>query len=169
LGNLVINVFAQLKSRAFQEGSQPENDQFPIIVYVDEAHGIKDLNAMTSVFATFKEAGVVGIYLSTTSHISYLAPLPHDMPNLARSPGGEVTYLLPFTELYLDTFSHLHFHGHRSELSLRKVRSISAATSLGRPLYVFTSPLTLTSNPHASRIYRVDIPSKNSLILPRTS
>jgi hypothetical protein len=117
LGNLVINVFAQLKSRAFQEGSQPENDQFPIIVYVDEAHGIKDLNAMTSVFATFKEAGVVGIYLSTTSHISYLAPLPHDMPNLARSPGGEVTYLLPFTELYLDTFSHLHFHGHRSELS----------------------------------------------------
>ena len=112
-----------------------ETGCYPVVVYIDEAHEIGALDGFDSAFADLREQEVVGIYLSTTSSINELAR-PTMMIDSDRNPPG-TTHVLRFTELYLDTFSHLHFTGAAANLTLQKVRSICVAASLGRSLYVF--------------------------------
>jgi len=113
---------------------EPTTGDYPIVMYFDEAHEIGSLDGITSVFGDLKESSIVGIYLSTASRINHLAPSP-DMINSDRISDG-TTHLLPFTEVSLDPFSHQHFQGLSTHLSLKKVRSILVSASLGRPLYV---------------------------------
>jgi hypothetical protein len=107
---------------------------YPIVIYLDEAHGIGALDGVTSALGNLKNAAVVVIYLSTMSRINDLAPSPH-MIHSGRA-SGNATHLIPFTEICLDPFACECFVGQSSDLSLTKVRSIRAAASLGRPMYV---------------------------------
>lgn len=147
----VIKAYNQLKTKVLQMAREkenlderlakvtiddPENGCYPIVIYIDEAHEIGPLDGFDSAFADLNQEEIVGIYLSTTSGINHLAP-PPTMINSGRNAPG-VTHLLPFTELYLDTFSHRHFEGPSTDFTLEKVRSIGVAASLGRALYVFT-------------------------------
>jgi hypothetical protein len=108
--------------------------EYPIVIYLDEAHGIGPLDGITSALGNLKNVTVVVIYLSTMSLISYLAPSP-DMIDSDRA-SGDATHILPFTELCLDPFAHRYFTGKSSNLTLKKVRLIRVAASLGRPMYV---------------------------------
>jgi hypothetical protein len=147
----VKEAYTRLKTKALRMAGEKENlDEmfanvtigddsaigcYPIVVYIDEAHEIGPLDGFDSAFADLQQEEIVGIYLSTTSGINHLAPPPNMIDSGRNAPG--VTHLLPFTELYLDTFSHRHFTGASTDLTLEKVRSISVAASIGRALYVF--------------------------------
>jgi hypothetical protein len=88
---------------------------------------------------------VVGIYLSTTSNITQLAPSRETIDGDRVS--DDTTLVPPFTELSLDIFAPTHFTGSSKDMTLEKVRSIRVAASLGRPLYVLifgTEKLSLT-------------------------
>src|ERR1700727_2617343 len=109
-------------------GSEFNPREYPIVIYLDEAHGIGPLDGITSALGNLKNATVVVIYVSTTSRINYLAPSSNTI-ELERAP-GDATHLAPFTELCLDPFAHKYFVGKSSNLSLKKVRSIRVAASL---------------------------------------
>jgi hypothetical protein len=140
---LVIDTHRQLWTKAFQMDHPHDNDSLsdecsigrdPIVIYIDEAHEIGSLDGISSVFGDLKPSCVVGIYLSTASRITHLAPSPKTIDSDRNAE--DTTHLLPFTEVSLDPFSHQYFKGPSTGLSLKKVRSIIVSASLGRPLYV---------------------------------
>jgi hypothetical protein len=148
--SVVIDAFNEFRTKALRMANAKESLErklsrvtirddsvdgcYPIVVYIDEAHEIGSLDGFDSAFADLREQEVVGLTLSTTSSMNDLAR-PSMMIDSGRNPPG-TTHVLPFTELFLDTFAHLHFTGAATDLTLQKIRSIRVAASLGRSLYV---------------------------------
>ena len=117
-----------------------------VVLYFDEVHSLIDwpvqesenysvYDALCSVLSSLKNTKVFSIFLSTSSHVSGLAPPRLNIQTSFRPADGEIL-LPPFVELPFDCYPKGKRFMVEGSITLTEVCNVSHLSQFGRPLYV---------------------------------
>ena len=119
----------------------PSEGPVKMVIYVDEAHGLADLNTEGSSMydhilkatAGFASVGVFFLFLSTASRLEVLVSQA-TLSNSARFQAAKDFLVAPFTEMPFDCHSKLVNEGIEPGMMLKEIQKFSFAVQFGRPL-----------------------------------
>lgn len=114
--------------------ASPLDGTTKIVMVFDEAHTVKDLAHLMSVFEDIKTCSICAVFLSTMSQLGFLAR-GAEMMSSERYGVNASDLLKPVTEMPCDCFVGQNWpSGPPESWTLAEIRTLECVASFGRPL-----------------------------------